>query len=149
VKMPQRCSSSSTTRTQSVRFAAHSWDASDTLMCDGTVSAGVGLSADTVPARFVLRVRPPLPPGRRDGVPVLPPPPTADPDALLPPPPGLGVPPRFFARSFSIFLRIASSFFAARRRVSCCIDGRVHAWMDAWMCLALGQPGLDLGSVPH
>ena len=47
--MPARCSSSSTTSTQSVRFAAHSWLASATLIVCGTVSAGSGRSALTVP----------------------------------------------------------------------------------------------------
>ena len=61
VKIPLRPSSSSTTRTQSVRFAAHSWLASATLMCSGTVSAGLGFSAATVP--FVA-VRPARLPGR-------------------------------------------------------------------------------------
>lgn len=49
VNMPLRPSSSSTTRTQSVRLAAHSWLASATVMFSGTVSAGLGLRAATVP----------------------------------------------------------------------------------------------------
>lgn len=49
VKIPLRPSSSSTTSTQSVRLAAHSWLASATVMFSGTVSAGDGLSAATVP----------------------------------------------------------------------------------------------------
>lgn len=58
--MPERPSSSSTTRTQSVRFAAQSWLASETVMVSGTVSAALGLSAATVPfwtclpGRFLL-----------------------------------------------------------------------------------------------
>lgn len=49
VKIPLNPSSSSTTRTQSVRFAAHNWLASATDMFSGTVKAGEGLSAATVP----------------------------------------------------------------------------------------------------
>lgn len=49
VKMPLNPSSSSTTRTQSVRFAAHNWLASATDIFSGTVRAGEGLSAATVP----------------------------------------------------------------------------------------------------
>lgn len=53
VNIPQRPSSSSTTRTQSVRFAAQSWLASDTVMVCGTVNAGLGLRAATVPLATV------------------------------------------------------------------------------------------------
>lgn len=49
VKIPLNPSSSSTTRTQSVRLAAHSWLASATVMFSGTVNAGLGLRAATVP----------------------------------------------------------------------------------------------------
>ena len=49
VKIPLNPSSSSTTRTQSVRFAAHNWLASATDIFSGTVRAGEGLSAATVP----------------------------------------------------------------------------------------------------
>lgn len=49
VKIPLKPSSSSTTRTQSVRLAAHSWLASATVMFSGTVKAGLGLRAATVP----------------------------------------------------------------------------------------------------
>lgn len=55
VKIPAKCSSSSTTKTQSVLFAAHSWEASATLMVWGTVKAGKGLKAETVPAARVGR----------------------------------------------------------------------------------------------
>lgn len=47
--MPLRPSSSSTTSTQSVRFAAQSWLASATVMDSGTVKAGLGFNAATVP----------------------------------------------------------------------------------------------------
>lgn len=59
VNMPLRPSSSSTTSTQSLRLAAHSWLASDTVIDSGTVSAGLGRSAATVPlaAAFPLRGR--------------------------------------------------------------------------------------------
>ncbi len=49
VKIPLSPSSSSTTNTQSVRLAAHSWLASLTLMLSGTVSAGEGRRDATVP----------------------------------------------------------------------------------------------------
>ena len=49
VKIPLRPSSSSTTNTQSVLLAAQSWLASATVIFSGTVSAGLGLSAATVP----------------------------------------------------------------------------------------------------
>ena len=49
MKIPLNPSSSSTTRTQSVRLAAHSWLASATVMFSGTVKAGLGLRAATVP----------------------------------------------------------------------------------------------------
>ena len=49
MKIPLNPSSSSTTRTQSVRLAAHSWLASATVMFSGTVNAGLGLRAATVP----------------------------------------------------------------------------------------------------
>lgn len=49
MKMPERPSSSSTTRTQSDRLAAQSCEASATLIPSGTVSAGDGLSEATVP----------------------------------------------------------------------------------------------------
>ncbi len=49
VKMPLKPSSSSTTKTQSVRLAAQSWLASATVMFSGTVNAGLGLRAATVP----------------------------------------------------------------------------------------------------
>jgi hypothetical protein len=49
VKIPLRPSSSSTTSTQSVLFAAQSWLASETVRLSGTVRAGLGLSAATVP----------------------------------------------------------------------------------------------------
>lgn len=58
VKIPLNPSSSSTTRTQSVRLAAHSWLASATVMFSGTVNAGLGLRAATVPLVGTI-----LPPG--------------------------------------------------------------------------------------
>lgn len=60
VKIPLKPSSSSTTRTQSVRLAAHSWLASATVMFSGTVNAGLGLRAATVP--LVGASLPPGPP---------------------------------------------------------------------------------------
>jgi hypothetical protein len=60
VKIPLNPSSSSTTRTQSVRLAAHSWLASATVMFSGTVNAGLGLRAATVP--LVGTILPPGPP---------------------------------------------------------------------------------------
>ena len=60
VKIPLKPSSSSTTRTQSVRLAAQSWLASATVMFSGTVNAGLGLRAATVP--FVGTSLPPGPP---------------------------------------------------------------------------------------
>lgn len=54
VKMPLKPSSSSTTKTQSVRLAAQSWLASATVMLSGTVNAGLGLSAATVPFAPVI-----------------------------------------------------------------------------------------------
>jgi hypothetical protein len=47
--MPLKPSSSSTTKTQSVRLAAQSWLASETVIFSGTVRAGDGRSAATVP----------------------------------------------------------------------------------------------------
>ena len=44
-----RCSSSLTTRTQATRRAAQIWDASDTVIDSGTVSAADGRSDETVP----------------------------------------------------------------------------------------------------
>jgi hypothetical protein len=49
VKIPIRPSSSSTTRTQSVRLAAHNWLASATVILSGTVNAWLGFRAATVP----------------------------------------------------------------------------------------------------
>jgi hypothetical protein len=60
VKIPLKPSSSSTTRTQSVRLAAQSWLASATVMFSGTVNAGLGLRAATVP--LVGTSLPPGPP---------------------------------------------------------------------------------------
>ena len=54
VKMPLKPSPSSTTKTQSVRLAAQSWLASATVMLSGTVNAGLGLSAATVPFAPVI-----------------------------------------------------------------------------------------------
>lgn len=62
VKIPLRCSSSSTTSTQSLRLAAINWAASITDIWSRTVSAWAGLSAETVPATFlVCRMRLVLP----------------------------------------------------------------------------------------
>ena len=60
MKIPLNPSSSSTTRTQSVRLAAHSWLASATVIFSGTVNAGLGLRAATVPLAATS-----LPPGAR------------------------------------------------------------------------------------
>jgi hypothetical protein len=49
VNIPLRPSSSSTTRTQSVRLAAQSWLASATVILSGTVNAWLGFKAATVP----------------------------------------------------------------------------------------------------
>ena len=54
VKMPLKPSSSSTTKTQSVRLAAQSWLASATVILSGTVNAGLGFNAATVPFAPVI-----------------------------------------------------------------------------------------------
>ena len=77
VKIPLKCSSSSTTRTQSLRFAAISCAASMTNMFSLTVRACAGLRAETVPAIFL-------------------------PDCLT-----LALPPLFLESSCSSFLRMA------------------------------------------
>ena len=113
VKMPQRCSSSSTTSTQSVLLAAQSCDASATDICCGTVKAGVGRSAETVPALVAPPVR--LEAADPPGVP-------AGPDLLKLSAARLGVPPRFFSKSVAIFLRIASSRLVCLLRPSETVD---------------------------
>lgn len=50
VKIPLRWSSSSTTSTESLRFAAINWEASITSIVSFTVNACAGRRADTVPA---------------------------------------------------------------------------------------------------
>lgn len=62
VKIPLRCSSSSTTSTQSLLLAAISCAASMTKIFSRTVSAWAGRRAETVPATFFvwrIRVEPP------------------------------------------------------------------------------------------
>lgn len=63
VKIPLKCSSSSTTKTQSLLLAAINWAASITSILSLTVKACAGRRADTVPAIFLvclIRVELPL-----------------------------------------------------------------------------------------